>query len=273
MHSNSVGGMDLSGRRGLLPALKVLALPIVLPMVLSACASPGGRTAYVPNPAPSGPRVAGSANYRSSTLRPYSVHGQTYYPEIPNAGYSETGIASWYGEESGTMTANGEHFDADALSAAHKTFPLPSIVEVTNLDNGRVIRLRVNDRGPFNDRIIDLSRGAAKALGVYQAGTAHVRVTWLGPADSTVATPVYAAPAAARDDDDDSQSYIVQLGAFSQKDNALTAQSQMDDARLDQQGDLYIVYLGPYQSAASAENHRQDAIDNGFRDAIVRKRD
>ena len=96
--------------------------------------------------------------------------------------YRETGIASWYGFETyhqkdGHMTANGEAFDPNGLSAAHKYLPLPTFVKVTNLENRRSIILRVNDRGPFVDgRIIDLSAGDARKLGFYHQGTAKVRV-------------------------------------------------------------------------------------------------
>ena len=104
-------------------------------------------------------------------MRPYQIRGRWYQPaEQPD--YDEVGLASWYGEQfHGRPTANGEMFDMHALTAAHKTLPLPSLVEVTNLANGRRIVLRVNDRGPFvDDRIIDLSRGAAEALGMLQPG-------------------------------------------------------------------------------------------------------
>ncbi len=122
---------------------------------------------------------------------PYKVKGKTYYPmsveEAEN--YSETGIASWYGyetlgQEGGYMTANGEVFNPNGLTAAHKYLPLPTHVKVTNLDNRRSIIVRVNDRGPFpsdqnpnsGDRIIDLSMGAAKRLGFYEKGTANVKI-------------------------------------------------------------------------------------------------
>ena len=108
---------------------------------------------------------------------PYQVLGATYYP-YHDPGFTEQGIASWYGEEfHGQKTANGELFDMNALTAAHKTLPLPSLVRVTNLDNGRALVVRVNDRGPFvNGRIIDLSRRAAQVLGFYRSGTAKVRI-------------------------------------------------------------------------------------------------
>jgi rare lipoprotein A len=108
---------------------------------------------------------------------PYQIDGKWYYP-AENYGYVEEGIASWYGQDfQGKRTANGERYDMNAVSAAHPTLPLPSMVKVTNLDNGRVLDVRVNDRGPFHsNRIIDLSRRAAQLLGFYDVGTAHVRV-------------------------------------------------------------------------------------------------
>ncbi len=115
---------------------------------------------------------------------PYQVAGLWYYP-AEDFGYREEGIASWYGPNfHGKLTANGEVYDMDALTAAHKTLPIPSVVEVTNLENGKTIKLRINDRGPFVDgRIIDLSRRAAQVLDVVRSGTARVRVV-LVPEDS-----------------------------------------------------------------------------------------
>jgi rare lipoprotein A len=111
---------------------------------------------------------------------PYVVRGQRYVPMSLEAAqrYQEDGIASWYGRESGRMTATGEVFDADGLFAAHKYLPIPTFVKVTNLENRRWVIVRVNDRGPFasRDRIIDLSQGAAKRLGFYNQGLARVRV-------------------------------------------------------------------------------------------------
>lgn len=108
---------------------------------------------------------------------PYKVAGLTYTPRV-DPYYDETGIASWYGRDfNGLRTANGEVFDMNALTAAHKTLPLPSYVRVTNLENGRTLVLRVNDRGPFaRGRIIDVSRRAAQLLGFSGKGTARIRV-------------------------------------------------------------------------------------------------
>ncbi len=115
---------------------------------------------------------------------PYQVEGVWYYPR-EQPGYDETGIASWYGSDyHGKLTADGEVFDRTGVSGAHPTLPLPANVRVTNLENGRSMVVRVNDRGPFiNGRIIDLSEHAADLLGFRQNGTARVRVTLLGRAD------------------------------------------------------------------------------------------
>ena len=108
---------------------------------------------------------------------PYQVNGIWYYPLV-NYRYNEKGIASWYGPKfHGKITANGEVFNMNALTAAHRTLPMPSIVQVINLQNGRTLRLRINDRGPFiRGRIIDLSRRSAQLLGFEKAGTAFVQV-------------------------------------------------------------------------------------------------
>jgi len=108
---------------------------------------------------------------------PYQIDGTWYYPK-EDYGYSETGIASWYGDDfHGKSTANGETYDQYSVSAAHRTLPLPSLVRVTNLENGRSMVVRINDRGPFaRGRIIDMSRRGAEALGFYGPGTAKVRV-------------------------------------------------------------------------------------------------
>jgi len=108
---------------------------------------------------------------------PYQIGGIWYYP-AEDYSYDETGIASWYGPNfHGKYTANGEVYDMNDLTAAHHTLPMPSLVRVTNLDNGRSIVVRVNDRGPFaKGRILDMSRRAAQLLGYEQTGTAKVRV-------------------------------------------------------------------------------------------------
>ena len=115
--------------------------------------------------------------------QPYKINGRWYHPKV-EPDYDRSGVASWYGRAfHGKRTANGEVFDMNLLSAAHTTLPMPSMVEVRNLENGRSVVVRVNDRGPFADnRLIDLSREAARRLGFEQQGLAQVRVRYIGPA-------------------------------------------------------------------------------------------
>src|SRR6266852_914399 len=125
----------------------------------------------------------GANGERVSKGKPYITNGRRYVP-TDNPAYRAEGIASWYGPEfHGRLTANGERYDMHGISAAHRTMPLPSYARVTNLDNGRSIIVRVNNRGPFvHNRIIDLSTGTAKALDFYRNVTARVRVEFVGPA-------------------------------------------------------------------------------------------
>jgi rare lipoprotein A len=127
------------------------------------------------------PVPKGGGNYQVG--KPYNINGRTYVPN-DNPSYRAEGIASWYGPDfHGRSTANGELYDMHAISAAHTTMPLPSYARVTNLDNGRSIIVRVNDRGPYmRNRIIDLSIGTAKALDFYGHGLARVRVEYVGRA-------------------------------------------------------------------------------------------
>jgi len=142
------------------------------------------------------PRVAGSSSHQKIG-RPYQVSGIWYVPSREDH-YSEVGVASWYGPNfHGKDTANGEVFDQNAMTAAHTTLPIPSIVRVTNLENGRSLVVRLNDRGPFvDDRIIDMSRAAALELGFQRQGTARVRVEYVGPADAAGGAIQVSAPTA-----------------------------------------------------------------------------
>src|SRR3954454_20877329 len=147
------------------------AVIVAIGLLLAACAGSSGRHENT---------QAGGYGHSRGYFKvgsPYQVNGIWYYPRV-DYDYDETGTASWYGEAfNGRPTANGEIFDLNQVSAAHKTLQLPSVVEVTNLQNGRALKVRVNDRGPYaGDRIIDLSRRAAQLLGFERAGTAPVRV-------------------------------------------------------------------------------------------------
>jgi rare lipoprotein A len=146
--------------------------PICLALLLVACST-------TEEPSPPGP----IGTYKLG--KPYQIDGKWYYPRY-DPSYDKVGIASWYGAEfHGLTTANGEIFDKERVSAAHPTLPLPSLVRVTNLENGRSTVLRVNDRGPFvDDRLIDLSEAAARELGFRERGLARVRVQFVQIADA-----------------------------------------------------------------------------------------
>jgi rare lipoprotein A len=136
-------------------------------LMLAACSTPRGER----------PPITAAPHPQYKVGDSYEINGVWYYPS-EDLTYNETGIASWYGEPfHGRYTANGDLFDPNALTAAHPTLPMPSIVEVTNLENGRSLNLEVNDRGPYvRGRIIDVSRRAAELLGFEGPGTAKVRV-------------------------------------------------------------------------------------------------
>jgi rare lipoprotein A len=154
-------------------ALRAGAIGLLLG--LGACSTaPGGSHPAVTAEGAGAPAIEGGL-YKIGA--PYQVDGVWYYP-AENYAYREEGVASWYGTDfNGKRTANGERFDMNTVSAAHPTLPMPSMVNVTNLDNGRTLKVRVNDRGPFkSQRIIDLSRRAAQLLGFDMIGTARVRV-------------------------------------------------------------------------------------------------
>ena len=146
----------------------ITALVMMLLLIISLMS---GCSTTTKAPTPSVLKPQSGAPYN----RPYKVRGKTYYPMASAIGYRAEGIASWYGSESGNKTAMGTRFDPQGLTAAHKTLPLPTKVRVTNLRNGRSVNVIVNDRGPFKkNRIIDLSHGAAKKIGLQ--GLTEVRV-------------------------------------------------------------------------------------------------
>jgi rare lipoprotein A len=166
-----------------LPACLGLAALVTGGLAVVGCSSSSDPFAGVGSPMyqGSGPLPKGGGRYHVG--KPYVVGGKRYYPQEVES-YDKVGMASWYGPKfHRRMTSNGEWFDQDYLSAAHTTLPLPSYARVTNLENGRAIVVRVNDRGPFvDDRIIDLSKRSADVLDVRRKGTAKVRVQYLGPA-------------------------------------------------------------------------------------------
>lgn len=197
-----------------------LLLLAALLLALSACSS--RRVPGVPGdenyPTPTTTKPDGSP---LATQRPYTIGGRTYTPLPTGEGYREVGMASWYGPNfHGKSTSNGEKYDMEALTAAHKTLPMNTWVRVTNQQTGQNVVVRINDRGPFVDtRIIDLSKAAARQTGVLQPGTAKVEVVALGYRRQGTGT----ATVPAQYDQPVSYNqgvFTVQVGAFANQDNA-----------------------------------------------------
>ena len=184
------------------------------------------------------PRAEPRARYGNKS--PYSVLGKRYYVMDSAEGYVERGIASWYGAKfHGRMTSSFEPYDMYQFTAAHKTLPLPTFAEVTNLDNGRKVIVRVNDRGPFHEgRIIDLSYAAAIKLGIHVRGTGRVEVRAITPAghraSTTQAAPVprQVSSATARGSVPiaDSERVAVQVASFRDHDNARRLRERLQGA-------------------------------------------
>lgn len=201
----------------------------------------------------------------------YVVNGRRHVVLDTAHGFRERGIASWYGPEfHGKYASSGESYDMHAMTAAHKTLPLPSYVRVTNLENGRSAIVRVNDRGPFvGDRVIDLSFAAATRLGVVQKGTAPVEIVAVEPGEAGVAG-VDAGPAPVMG----KPRMYLQTGAFAQRENAermrqrlLLAQLGPVDIRSEGAGGqvMHRVWLGPFSDIASLDVASAKLEDIGIR--------
>ena len=214
-------------------------------LALSACgivsAPFGGHEALTPHP-----------TYKIGA--PYTVNGVTYYPRVDYT-YDQIGRASWYGGEfQGRYTANGEVFDMNDLTGAHTTLPMPSIVEVINLQNNRALHIRVNDRGPFaRGRIIDLSRRAAQLLGFDRTGSALVRVRVLRE-------PSLVAAAAA-------EHGIVDNGGA--EDTTIAAYRPPPSRQFFVAAPAYHIQAGPVETERDADRLRDQMIASGYRDAQV----
>lgn len=189
----------------------------------------------------------------------YTVAGKTYHVRKSSQGFVQKGIASWYGTKfHGRRTSSGEAYDMYTMTAAHKTLPLPTYVEVKNLDNGRQTIVRVNDRGPFREhRIIDLSYAAATRLGITQTGTARVEIKAIDP---DPATPL-ARPPERREKQINSAIWL-QVGAYREQQNAerahqylaqLIPQNIGRELAWDNQRALYRLRIGPLNDRSIAE--------------------
>lgn len=206
---------SFSQKPRLLSLAVLLGLAALLLAGLPGC---GSRRVAAPPPSPAPPGKPGKI---PATQRPYTINGQTYTPLHTAEGYNETGVASWYGPNfHGKRTSNGEVYDMESMTAAHKLLPMDTWVEVRNLENGKTATVRVNDRGPFVDgRVIDLSKAAARSLGVLGRGTAKVEVVALGY--KKVGTGVAGRPAEYQPPASYQEGvFTVQVGAFSDPANA-----------------------------------------------------
>ena len=190
---------------------------------------------------------------------PYTVLGKTYTVLPTSKGYHERGIASWYGSKfHGRRTSSGELYDMHLATAAHKSLPLPTYAEVTNLDNGRKMVVKINDRGPFHDdRIIDLSYAAAIKLGVDQTGTARIEVRAID-VDTSKRSAVKLADGT-----------FLQVGAFSKRRTADDLAGKMMAAQLKpvsvrKSRGLYKVWIGPYASDMEIEASMRRVVELGY---------
>jgi rare lipoprotein A len=215
------------------------------------------------------PRAEPRARYGNHS--PYEVFGRKYHVLTSSKGYRERGTASWYGSKfHGRRTSSGEPYDMHLATAAHRSLPLPTYAEVTNLDNGRTVIVKINDRGPFKDgRIIDLSYGAALRLGMIATGTARVEVRAIdvesGERYAAAAAP---RPAAGAQDKSEAGTWL-QAGAYGRRAGAeeLAGQLRRADVKpvsIHDAGSLFRVWLGPYSSAAEVESVIRKVIELGF---------
>ncbi len=250
----------------------------------------------IPNPIPRHEPLSRYGNPDS-----YTVLGKTYKTLDNNKGFVERGIASWYGTKfHGRRTSSGENYNMYAMTAAHKSLPLPTYVEVTNLDNGRQIIVKVNDRGPFHEgRIIDLSYAAAIKLGTNKTGTGRVEIRAIDPSNPTAhrgkpATPTVTlqaitAPTAiiATATESVAQQAIanpvapnlyLQVGAFSSRSNAETLRSRLSNVAGNPihifAGDnpsqpIFRVRIGPLVNDLAAQQLATRLISQGINNASV----
>lgn len=260
-------------------------------LVLAACGSmvrDGGPDRHVDisdvqNPVP---RVEARSKYGNPPS--YVVAGQRYYVKDSASGYYEEGIASWYGTKfHGERTSSGETYDMYAMTAAHKTLPIPVYAEVTNLNTGNKIIVRINDRGPFvKGRIIDLSYVAAKKLGIASHGTGRVSVRTINPRIEPRQTPPTPAPQLtaanmpakaipAPASTEPGGLIYLQVGAFSEHHNATQLMQQLLTATRENvhinrksagQYDLYRVRIGPLQNEADVQRLRTQLSEAGMPD-------
>ncbi len=238
---------------------RALMFVVILSLAMAGCAGKS-HNSYDGRPTYPKKKVQTDDTASAPTQKPYTIEGKRYYPMASAHGYVEKGRASWYGKKfHGRKTSNGETYDMYAMTAAHKTLPMNTWVRVENLDNGRQITVRINDRGPFvSGRIIDLSYTGAKRIGLVGPGTARVRVTALGKATAYSKkdhTPVTFKPV-----DYWQGNFTVQVGAFKVRSNAEQYRTKLSKQYLnahivpyeDDRGQFYRVRIGRFSNLNEA---------------------
>jgi rare lipoprotein A len=222
------------------------------------------------------PRAVTTASQPKQS-KPYQIDGVWYYPRADADGFRQSGLASWYGAPfHGRKTANGETYNMHGISAAHKTLPFNTVVNVRNLDNGRDIRVRINDRGPFvRNRVIDLSYGAARQIGLVGPGTARVELIALGAvtdANQSVTGKRTYAPV-----DYNSGRFTFQVGAFRDRGNAERLKLKLGRAyknahiSIFDTGDglYYRVRVGDFASLEEARKGEEILLRGGYPAFVV----
>ena len=222
-------------------------------------------------------------SYKHPTMRPYVIRGIRYHPKMVKVGDRFRGIASWYGPDfHGKLTSNGEVYNMHKMTAAHKTLPMNTIVKVKNLDNGKSIIVRINDRGPFvATRIIDLSNLAAKKIGMIAKGTAHVELEVLGFKSKYKAKnhTHKISKTTRKVKDKKQQNYALQIASFSKIDGALKIQQKYDNIDgyktiikdVNKNGDrMFKVLLKGFSSADDAREYK---TNSKFQNSFIVKED
>jgi rare lipoprotein A len=256
---------------------------LCLMLALVGCGGIGGQKDSAPSRKPNVANIPDAVpkhEPRSKYGNPahYEVFGKRYYTLSSSQGYIEKGVASWYGTKfHGRRTSSGEKYDMYAMTAAHKTLPLPTYAQVTNLENGRTIVVKVNDRGPFHgNRLIDLSYSAATKLGIVAKGTGLVEVKALNPGEQIEAGVMPVEPLA-KPVSSKANMYL-QVGAFRSSVSAdklkKDIQHQIGDAVLimpldKPEGPIYRVRIGPLVSVEYADKLAGDLVSLGFNDAHI----
>ncbi|MBT8061097.1 MAG: septal ring lytic transglycosylase RlpA family protein [Gammaproteobacteria bacterium] len=245
----------------LLPLLILLVLIQACggPQKREAADGPSTRSLSASDVKDAVPRQEPRARYGNRS--PYEVLGKRYTVMNSSAGYKARGIASWYGSKfHGRRTSSGEPFDMHLATAAHRSLPLPTYAEVTNLDNGRKVIVKINDRGPFHeDRLIDLSYGAAVKLDMASKGTARVEVRAIS-FDEPQPAPLQAGVTGGT---------FLQVGAFSRRDSAeqlagLMMQEHLQPVSIEQGSGLFRVWIGPYPDESDIELASRRVVELGL---------